>query len=175
MTNYNTQFSFMLPIFAVCKDAVDLRARCSELSDLLDGAEKSGEDLGTSSVDISDLSDWYDDGDNIDLIPPHVFEAARRVIQSVDSLCGTDWEVQDDGIWIHSDGEGSADVAVTIAQAFLSVARDTRKFGFEYSHTASRPVLDGFGGGAVAFTAAEEEWHSTSSWLDLQGIKCSSK
>ena len=41
-------------------------------------------------------------------------------------------------------------------------------FGFEFSVSCSKPVLDEFGGGAVLLKDGEATWLSTSSWLAEQ-------
>ncbi len=74
-------------------------------------------------------------------------------------------EVDDDGLWIHSDESGSPHEAARLVQAFLATFRPDDAVGFEWSDACSRPILDAFGGGAMLVTATDIESTHTSDWV----------
>ena len=72
---------------------------------------------------------------------------------------------QDDKIWLHSDENGSAEDAAAIILAIGKELGLKGAHSFEWANTASRPLLDAFGGGAVrvdfdaqSFSLAGSSW-----------------
>ena len=74
-------------------------------------------------------------------------------------------EVDDDGLWIHSDESGSPGEAARLVQAFLAAFRLDDTVAFEWADTCSRPILDAFGGGAMLVTATDIESTHTGAWI----------
>lgn len=84
-----------------------------------------------------------------------------------DRECGTSFamEVDDDGLWIHSDESGDVDEVARFCQAFLRKFRPDEHVAFEWANTCSKPRLDAFGGGAMIVTAEAIESMSTGEWV----------
>lgn len=77
-------------------------------------------------------------------------------------------EIDQDGIWIHTDDTGTPEHVVGLIQAFLAKFDPEGYIGFEWADTCSRPILDSFGGGAVFITATDARWMASSTWLGDQ-------
>lgn len=77
-------------------------------------------------------------------------------------------ELQDDGLWVHSDDTGSVDQVVVLVQHFLARFRPITAIGFSWANTCSRPCLDSFGGGAAYVTATRVKHINTNVWLAAQ-------
>jgi len=63
-----------------------------------------------------------------------------------------DYELRDDHVWIHGDteGAGSPDRVAEFLTEWLRQPFSSHKvLGFQWAYTCSRPVTDGFGGGAA--------------------------
>jgi hypothetical protein len=79
-----------------------------------------------------------------------------------------DWsfetEVDDEGIWIHSQSGGMDAVCVFI-QHLLQKFDFAPAVAFEWSHDCSKPRTDAYGGGAAFITATEIETMTTHEWL----------
>lgn len=76
----------------------------------------------------------------------------------------------DDGteLWFHDDGRGDIEQLIRFVLLCAETLFLEGRWGFEYALTASRPLLDGFGGGAhvVDLSARmSHSWTSTSEWL----------
>jgi hypothetical protein len=77
-------------------------------------------------------------------------------------------EADGDRLWLHEvDGSGDPE---SVAKFVCKLAKQFNlkgKWGFEYAATCSKPVLDAFGGGAVAIDLAtgHVEVINTHSWL----------
>jgi hypothetical protein len=89
---------------------------------------------------------------------------------------GFDYEIEcgSEGgeVWIHDDGgEGNADHAVSLVQAYLNKFDLDTKIGFSWAFTCSSPRIGEFGGGAVVVTKDDEKWMNTDQWLSENGIK----
>jgi hypothetical protein len=88
----------------------------------------------------------------------------------VEEFPGFDWSYQDPdgGIWIRSDESVNLDHLAEIVQLFLKKFRPDDSWSMEWGCWASRPVLDGYGGGAMFITAEEQCWHNTGDWIRQQ-------
>jgi hypothetical protein len=80
-----------------------------------------------------------------------------------------DWsfetEVDDDGIWIHSQS-GGIDAACAFIQHLLQQFDPQGCVTFEWSHDCSKPRTDAYGGGAAIVTAHEIKTMNTSDWIN---------
>jgi hypothetical protein len=77
-------------------------------------------------------------------------------------------EMQDDGLWVHSDDTGSVDQVIALVQYFLSRFRPITAIGFSWAYTCSKPRVDSFGGGAAYVTATRVAHVNTTVWLAAQ-------
>lgn len=77
----------------------------------------------------------------------------------------TSFDVDEDGLWIHSDGEGNPNDAVPLVMTFLRKFHPDRVIFFTWADTCSKPRLHQFGGGAVCISAFDEEWQPTFEWI----------
>lgn len=77
-------------------------------------------------------------------------------------------EVDDDGLWLHSEEGGDPAHVIPLVQAYLAKFDPQGYVGIEWANTCSRPVLDAFGGGAVFVTANGSHWMTSSQWLTEQ-------
>lgn len=70
-------------------------------------------------------------------------------------------------VWICSDESFSPEHVVAFALACAKEFKLTGLWGFEWASTCSRPLLDGYGGGAVAvnFDTRRVRWINTGGWL----------
>lgn len=71
-------------------------------------------------------------------------------------------------LWIHDDGRGDIELLVSFVLLCAETFFLEGRWGFEYALTASRPLLDGFGGGAHVVDLTDRtshSWTSTSDWL----------
>jgi hypothetical protein len=79
-----------------------------------------------------------------------------------------DWafetEVDDDGVWIHSEC-GGIDAACAFIQHLLQQFDPKGCVTFEWAHDCTKPRLDAFGGGAAIVTAHEIKTMNTADWL----------
>jgi hypothetical protein len=75
-----------------------------------------------------------------------------------------EFEDQPEGIWLYSEDTCDLNGLVAIL-AEVQSGFGLPPFGFEFSVSCSRPVLDEFGGGAVFLKDGEATWLNTSSWL----------
>ena len=85
---------------------------------------------------------------------------------------GFDVSSQDEGqsgaLWIRDDESGDPEGVVALV---LRLAHDLDLrglWGFDYSHTASRPILGSFGGGATVIDLGARKvigWFGTQTWL----------
>lgn len=84
-----------------------------------------------------------------------------------------DWEFGTQGkgrcpryLWIYSTEAGNVDFVGYVVQEFLQKFRSNQCFSMEWASTCSKPLADGFGGGAIFVTADEVKYITTSSWVD---------
>jgi hypothetical protein len=79
-----------------------------------------------------------------------------------------DWsfetEVDDDGIWLHSE-YGGIDAACVFIKYLLQQFDPKGCVTFEWSHDCSRPRTDAYGGGAAIVTAHEIKTMNTADWI----------
>ncbi|WP_375284022.1 hypothetical protein [Sphingobium yanoikuyae] len=71
-------------------------------------------------------------------------------------------------LWIHDDGRGDVELVISFVLLCADRLFLEGRWGFEYGLTASRPLLDGFGGGAHVVDLSDRSslsWTSTSEWL----------
>jgi len=106
---------------------------------------------------------------------------AKRAIRIYDNeLAGDDGQRYFDGfqleipeddrtkLWIYSDESGDVDLVVKFVLRCAEAFDLKGRWGFEYANTCSRPLLDGFGGGAHAIDLTAREslgWTSSNEWL----------
>jgi hypothetical protein len=92
-------------------------------------------------------------------IPEDKLEQAILIVERVKeeledaepNYIGFDAEFEDEGLWIHDDGE-SIDVehVAILAQRLLDELEIDEPFVFSWAYTCSKPRVDEFGGGACA-------------------------
>jgi hypothetical protein len=85
-----------------------------------------------------------------------------------DDWIGYEAEIDDDGLWIHSEECGQPEHVVPLVQEFLLRFRPQDHVGFSWADTCSKPRIDEFGGGACLITAEAVRWMASSTWLDDQ-------
>lgn len=74
----------------------------------------------------------------------------------------------DTSLWLRDAGFGDVEQLIRFALLCAERLDLTGRWGFEYALTCSRPLLDGFGGGAHVVdlgARASLDWTSTSDWL----------
>lgn len=83
---------------------------------------------------------------------------------------GIDWQRQKDAhgefLWLHGEGGPNLEGLVHIVEELQLDMDLEHAFAFEWANTASKPLLDGFGGGAVLVHKGESQWFNTGRWLD---------
>jgi hypothetical protein len=76
-------------------------------------------------------------------------------------------EVDGDRLWLYADEYGNPDHVATFVVKLARQVGLKGKWGFQWAYTCSRPILDEFGGGAIAIDLATghvEELY-TGDWL----------
>ena len=77
------------------------------------------------------------------------------------------WITEHPSIYISSDEDGNTNAAAALVQ-YLLVKYDLPATGFEYACTASRQVVDAYGGGAVWITKKDVEYMNSGHWLSAK-------
>lgn len=85
------------------------------------------------------------------------------------------WFISPTSLWIFSEDYGKPDIVADFIQKFLNKFRKNETFGFSYALTASKPILDGFGGGAYFISAKKQKWLGTDMWLMEKEIESHEK
>ncbi|WP_421950112.1 hypothetical protein [Pelagibacterium sp.] len=73
-------------------------------------------------------------------------------------------------LWIYVDDTGDLEDVITFVKRCAAEFGLTGRWGFQYSHTCSRPRIDAFGGGAHVLDLATGEtvdWIVTDEWLSI--------
>lgn len=71
-------------------------------------------------------------------------------------------------LWIRDEDHGDPEHVITFVKRCAGAFRLRGLWGFEWAGTCSRPVLDGFGGGAHVIDLATGDtfgWNNTRTWL----------
>lgn len=77
--------------------------------------------------------------------------------------------IEDTGITIYSEGEGTVETAVALAQKILDDLEINSPFILEWAETCDKPRPNEFGGGAVIVRRGKEPiYHSTRNWVEDQ-------
>ncbi len=87
------------------------------------------------------------------------------VVLPDDDWVGFAADVDDDGLWIYAEETGQPEHVVPLVQEFLRRFRPDGFVGFEWADHSSKPLIDGFGGGACLVSPDTVRWLSTSKWL----------
>lgn len=101
-------------------------------------------------------------------------ERCRREDEETDEpqYRGFELALQDDGqsgrLWIYDDDNGDPDGVVSFVLRLAEVLDLHGLWGFDYAHTASRPIIGSFGGGATVIDLGARQvigWVGTHAWL----------
>lgn len=88
-----------------------------------------------------------------------------------DDIGDIEHSIEDDGtLCLWAEEFGNVGNVVKLLQHVLKKFDLDLKIGFAWAETSSRPRLNEFGGGAVAFTKDSETWLNTHQWLEQQGV-----
>lgn len=139
MANYYTHFSFLMimPSEEAKKHALDIHRRAASIT------EEGNDDAELRAIfNEETLENWQmfvEDGDTKEKF----------------------------GLWIYDgDGEGNTN---TVAEFVFYLMRkfDMQEFvAFQFANTASRPILDAYGGGALFITQNGVEHMTSGEWLN---------
>ncbi len=142
MADYYAQFSYMIKT----KDETE-REWLKRMAQALEDAygEEQTDELPDNLVAL--LTDWN---------------------QPIEDLYPPNWELDNQGLWLHNDESCGHEFAALISQAYLKKFHPDGCLGFEIGNTCSKARLDGFGGSACFITADGVEWYSTWRWLEEQ-------
>ncbi len=83
-------------------------------------------------------------------------------------------EVRDSGVWLHSSDLADINHVAAFVQGYLRKFNPTGFFTLQWASTTSRPVLGGFGGGALVVTAQDIIQMSTTEAVEAI-IECNLK
>ena len=147
MSDYFTEFSFMcdLPNEEAATNAVELFKQIERLLEGEFDADNDGE------------TPW-----------PEELERFKQYEFSP----GVAIEQEGAGLWIHDDSGGpNIEMLTDYLQLVLQKYDPDGTVGFAWSGTASKKLLDAFGGGAVFISAKDIEWIDTWGWLSEQSKK----
>lgn len=145
MANYNTEFSFMIPL------ADDQRAWGDEVVAFLEAAQ---EDPAVN--------------------PAHPLFKLLPVDFVDDEILGYEIEALDEGLWISDDaGEGEPSNLVPLITAYLARFDPGGTLGFTWADTCSKHRVGAFSGGAVHVTASAHTSMHASDWLYQQSEEAS--
>jgi len=73
--------------------------------------------------------------------------------------------ISDSGLWIYSEESANITHIVHAIHQTMNHYNTPGYVAFEWSYSASKPMLDAFGGGAVFISAEECLYHTTGNWL----------
>ncbi len=71
----------------------------------------------------------------------------KALEESEEGYCGVAVDVEDDGIWIHSDENINVEHVEIIARALIEELEIDKPFYCSWNYSCSKPVVDEFGGG----------------------------
>lgn len=76
-----------------------------------------------------------------------------------------EWKIEDNGIWIYSDGHANVEQAARFMQEYLRKCTPNGSLTLECAFTCSKNRPGEFGGSAAFITPERIEWFSTMDWL----------
>jgi hypothetical protein len=92
-------------------------------------------------------------------------------ILSTGCIVQLDRDTYSDGpfVWITHDESANVEAIAEVLSEWLESPEDRPAFvAFEYAFTASRPLLDAFGGGACYVSRTEVKFTTTGQWIEDQ-------
>lgn len=151
MANYYTLFSIMVEAEPEQLDWLERQLRKSDLEWQFDAG-------------------WIELGVPEDASPELVNAAEEALLDSEEGksigsgICNVERESPAE-LWLYSDENAQLEVIADALCAFQEKFGLAEPVTLEWANTASRPILDSFGGGAVVCYKGEAYWMNTGSWV----------
>lgn len=130
MANYYTKFSFVVEVSAAIK---------------------------TYALNLFEAGEHFSNGDGAlpDDFPKElaaILKGTAHFNPFTEEAWQFEMEDQDEGLWFHHDESGNVDNVGAFVSHLLKKLPDNKRVVFEWACDCSRPVLDGYGGGACVVT-----------------------
>jgi len=105
-------------------------------------------------------------------VPKAKLAKAREVVDTVkqsledgaDGYCGCLVDVEDEGVWFHTDESINTDHVEIIARQLIEELKLDKPFYCSWAYTCSKPRIDEFGGGAFVIKRGYATY-----WVDAMG------
>jgi hypothetical protein len=102
-------------------------------------------------------------------------ETLLKMATEIEGGLGVSGRLEEGKLLLITDESASVDPLADIIQSWLRMNQSDQGVGIEFASTASRAVLDGYGGGAVFITRHSIDFMNTRSWLESQQRKLTAR